>query len=78
MSYGATVADAVHQAGIYVGEFSAVPRQLIEFVTNLKTAKALDCAADAARARRRGDRIDMLQCECPLLAVSSTNRRNTF
>ena len=35
-----------------------------ELVINLKTAKALglDSAADAARPRRRGDRIAMLLC----------------
>ena len=61
MSYGATVADAIHQAGIHagkilsgatVGDLPAIELTRFEFVTNLKTAKALDCAADAACARR--------------------------
>ena len=44
-----------------------------ELVINLKTAKALglDSAADAARPRRRGDRMSR---RCPLLAQSGHRR----
>ena len=48
MSYGATVADAVHQAGIYAGKIlsgakaaDAPGHRADEFVTGLKTATAL-------------------------------------
>jgi putative ABC transport system substrate-binding protein len=60
MSYGATVVDAVHQAGIHAekilsggkaADLPVIEPTRFEFVTNLKTAKALDCAADAARPR---------------------------
>ena len=46
-----------------------------ELVINLKTAKALglDRAADAARPRRRGDRVNRVCCECtsPVMALRS-------
>ena len=50
MSYGATVADAIHQAGIYAGkilsgakaaDLRVIQLTRFEFVTNLKAAKAL-------------------------------------
>jgi ABC-type uncharacterized transport system substrate-binding protein len=50
MSYGATVADAIHQAGIYAGkilsgakaaDLPVIEPTRFEFVTNLKAAKAL-------------------------------------
>ena len=68
MSYGASIADAMRQGGVYVGRvlkgekpgnLPVIQAGKFEFVINLQTAKSLRIAVPASMLaqRRRGDRI---------------------
>ena len=71
LTYGVDFRDQFRRSAFFVDKIfkGAKPADLpveqptkFELVMNLKTAKALglDCAADAARPRRRGDRIGLI------------------
>jgi putative tryptophan/tyrosine transport system substrate-binding protein len=68
MSYGSNLTDALRQVGVYTGrivkgaksaDLPVVQSSKVELAINHQTARILGLqrAADAARDRRRGDRI---------------------
>src|SRR5262249_7416363 len=89
MSYGTSLADAYRQIGTYVGRIvggikpaglPVMQANKFRFVGNLKACKGFGArnSTEAAGLRRRGDRINLLQCECPLLAQSGHVRMSAL